>query len=152
MAAGLNRPGKSAGGAKAAVQLGIGLLALLRNEEVRRGLRGASAGLRKWADRRRVQLARTAREHRGPMVRLGERFGHASLERRIDSLAAVTPEITAVHPELASELHTAEVDLRRALNVAHRMPTAQRWRAQRAISGRLDEIEKSLVDAVLAPR
>jgi hypothetical protein len=151
VAAGLKGSAKSAGGAKAVVKLGIGLIALLQNEEVRRGLRGASAGLRRWADRRGVQLARTARERRGPMVRLGERFGHASLERRIDSLAAVVPEITAVRPELATELHTAEADLRRALNVAHRMPTAQRWRAQRAISGRLDEIEKSLVDAVLSP-
>ena len=37
------------------------------------------------------------------------------------------------------------------MSVAGRMPTAQRWRAQRAIAGRLDVIEKSLVDAVLSP-
>ena len=152
MAGGLKRSAKSAGKAKTVVQLGVGLVALLQNEEVRRALRGASAGLRKWADRRRGQLAPTAGDRRGPMVRLGERFGQASLERRLDSLASVAPEIAAVRPELAVELRTAEADLRRAVTVAGRMPTAQRWRAQRAIAGRLDVIEKSLVDAVLSPR
>jgi hypothetical protein len=49
------------------VQLGIALVALLQNEEVRRALRGASAGLRGWADRRRSQLALTASGRRGPL-------------------------------------------------------------------------------------
>ena len=145
MAAGLKR-------SKNVVRLGIGLLALLQNEEVRRGLRGASTGLRNWADRRRAHHAGTGHERRGPTARLSERFGQASLERRVDSLAAVIPEIASVRPDLAAALHTAEEDLRRAVNVAGRMPTAQRWRAQRAIGGRLDQIEKSLVDAVLSPR
>ena len=49
-------------------------------------------------DRRRGQLAPTAGDRRGPTVRLGERFGQASLERRLDSLASVVPEIAAVRP------------------------------------------------------
>ena len=101
---------------------------------------------------RRDQLAQTAHERRGPLARLDDRFGTGSLERRVDSIADVIPEITALRPELAAELRTAEADLRRAVNVAGRMPTAKRWRAQRAIGSQLDEIEKALIDAVLSPR
>jgi hypothetical protein len=140
------------GSVHTAVRLGIGLLAVLQNDEVRRALRGASGGLRQWAQRRRDQLALTAHERRVGRVRLNERFGHRSLERRVDSIADVIPEIAALRPELAAEFRTAEADLRRAINVAGRMPAAKRWRAQRAIGSQLDEIEKSLIDAVLSPR
>ena len=144
--------GRSRGSVQTAVRLGIGLVAVLQNDEVRRALRGASGGLRRWALGRRDQHALTAHERRGPLARLDDRFGTGSLERRVDSIADVIPEITALRPELAAEFRTAEGDLRRAVNVAGRMPAAKRWRAQRAIGSQLDEIEKSLIDAVLSPR
>ena len=83
---------------------------------------------------------------------LTDQFGQGSLERRVDSIADVIPDITTLRPELAAELRTAESDLRRAVYVTGQMPRAKRWRAQRAISAQLDQIEKSLIDAVLSPR
>jgi len=134
------------------MRLGVGLVALLQNEEVRRGLRGASVGLRQWADRRREQLARIDAQRLGPMARLSDKFGHGSLVRRIDSLATVIPEVTSVHPELAEDLRAAEADLRRAVNISAQMPMTKRWRVERTIDRRLDEIEKALIDAVLSSR
>ena len=125
---------------------------VLQNDEVRRALHGASGGLRQWANRQRDQLALTSHERRGPLDRLTDQFGQGSLERRVDSIADVIPDITTLRPELAAELRTAESDLRRAVYVTGQMPVAKRWRAQRAISAQLDVIEKSLIDAVLSPR
>jgi hypothetical protein len=134
------------------VRLGVGLVALLQNEEVRRGLRGASAGLREWADRRREQLARIDTQRLGPMARFSDKFGHGSLVRRIDSLTTVIPEVTSVHPGLADDLRVAEADLRRAVNISAQMPMTKRWRVERTIGRRLDEIETALIDAVLSSR
>ena len=91
-------------------------------------------------------------ERRGPLDRITDQFGQGSLERRVDSIADVIPDITTLRPELAAELRTAESDLRRAVYVTGQMPRTKRWRAQRAISAQLDQIEKSLIDAVLSPR
>ncbi|MGH9133410.1 MAG: hypothetical protein ACRDZZ_05700 [Ilumatobacteraceae bacterium] len=135
-----------------AVRLGVAVAALLQNEEVRRALGGASRTVRDWAQNRRDQRSDRTHGRQGPITRVSERFGQGALERRVDSLADVIPEIEAVSADLAANLHTVETDLRRALTVAGRMPTTPRWRAQREIVARLDKIEKSLIDVVLAPR
>jgi hypothetical protein len=142
----------SGGRVQKTVRLGLAVAALLQNDEVRRALRGASSSLRTWAQKRRTQLDERAHDRRGPLTRVTDTFGQGALERRVDSLVAVIPEIEPVDTTLAAELRATESDLRRAVTVAGRMPLAKRWRAQRGISSRLDEIERSLIDAVLSPR
>lgn len=139
------------GSAKAVGAIGIGLFKLLQNEDVRRQLGEASSTVRRWAQRRRDQ-AQMVGLPSPSRLSLNPRFGLRAMLRRLDSLAAVIPELATTNPTLAAELAQAEADLRRAVAVAGPLPTKQRWKVQREISKRLDKIELALVDAVLPPR
>lgn len=133
--------------AKTALTVGSALLTLLQNEDVRKSLSGASAGLRTWAKRTRARFDRT--EGHGARGPLRDRYGQGALLHRIDALAVVIPEFATLNPEFAAELRTAEVELRRAAFVAGQMPVTKRLPAQRSIAKRLDKLERALIGAVL---
>ena len=136
MAGGLNYKGLNA---KKASAVGVALITLLQNDDVRKALGGAGAGLTAWSKRTRARFDAPLRD----------RYGQGALLHRIDALATVIPEFATLDAEFAAELRTAEVELRRAAFVAGQMPVSKRVPAQRSIARRLDKLERALIDAVL---
>ena len=136
MAGGLNYKGLNA---KKASAVGVALITLLQNDDVRKALGGAGSGLTAWSKRTRARFD----------APLTDRYGQGALLHRIDALATVIPEFATLDAEFAAELRTAEVELRRAAFVAGQMPVSKRVPAQRSIARRLDKLERALIDAVL---
>ncbi|MFM2078420.1 MAG: hypothetical protein RJA49_2310 [Actinomycetota bacterium] len=117
---------------------------ILANEEVRRRLVAAPGVVLDWAGAQRAQ-------HRSKLDPT-QHFGQKSLQRRVDSLAAITERAfpTPGDPGRA-ELTNALEGLRVALAIAKPMPLVQRKKAHRRVDQQLDQLEAALVDAVLPP-
>jgi hypothetical protein len=119
---------------------------VLANEDVRRRLAAAPAGVMDWASARRASMKAAGGSSLDPR----NHFGHRSLERRIIALQA---NVDKAFPDPAqpgrAEVLVAVNGLRTALDVSERMPLVERTRAHSRISKELDGLEKAMVDAVL---
>ena len=139
MAGGLNYKGLNA---KKASAVGVALVArLLQNDDVRKALGGAGAGLTAWSKRTRARFDAPLSEP----VRPRRAAAAASTPFAADDPRG-SPTLDADSRQSCS---TAEVELRRAAFVAGEMPVSERVPAQRSIPRRLDKLEHALIDAVL---
>ena len=137
-----------------ATVVGATLIKLLQDEDFRRRMGEVSASARSWASRRKSQMAISSSSTAGP-TGIRSKFGQGALEKRVAGLRTMASNLGTSNPELTTQITSTADDLQRALAVTANMPPSTRWRAQRSIDKRLDEIEKALIDAMLpgpAPR
>jgi hypothetical protein len=119
---------------------------ILANEEVRRRLAHAPAGVIDWAKQKRSERRITG----GGRLGLADRFGHRGLERRVESIAgALGMAFPNAKDPGRVELTTAIERLRLGLAVAKPLPLVKRKQAQMRVEKELTALESSLVDAVL---
>jgi hypothetical protein len=133
--------------AKLATGALVVLQQVLANEEVRKALANAPRDVIRWATKKRDEYKASGTAGRFDPTK---RFGQKGLERRINSLFEVS---ASAFPERndpgRAELLDAIDRLRLALGVAAEMPLAKRKRAQARIGKQLDELEATMVDAIL---
>lgn len=85
-------------------------------------------------------------------MRLGEQFGQAKLERRIENLKASVATLSDGRPALAEALapvSDATAQIRVAVEVAGRLPIVKRKQAHLRIDRELDRLEEELFEAAL---
>ncbi|MEP7202315.1 MAG: hypothetical protein ABI894_06885 [Ilumatobacteraceae bacterium] len=133
--------------AKLATGAAVVLRQVLAHEEVRKVLANAPRDVISWASKKRLE--RRSSESAGRFDPT-QRFGHRGLERRIRSLDGVTERAFPNRTDLGrAELTEAIGRVSLALEVAEQMPLVRRRRAQARISKQLDEMESTIVNAVL---
>jgi len=132
--------------AKLATGALVVLQQVLANEEVRKALANAPRDVIRWATKKRDEYKAGGSGRLDPT----KRFGQKGLERRINSLFEVSASAFPDRNDPGrAELLDAIDRLRLALGVAAEMPLAKRKRAQARIGKQLDELEATMVDAIL---
>ncbi len=121
---------------------------VLRSEAVQRRLQEAPDAAVRWAQARRA--ARSADPNRSRRFDPSERFGQRGMERRVRLLEQSAATAFSTSPAgVPAEVTEAFASVRRALDVTRPLSLMKRNRSRARIARQLDELEDTLVEAVL---
>lgn len=137
-------------GGTAGLALGLALK-VLRSEAVQRRLQEAPDAAVRWAQARKA--ARAAEPDRPPRFDIAGRVGQRGLERRVRLLEQSAATAFSTSPDgVPPEVTDALASMRRALDVTRPLPVIKRTRSHIRVARQLDELEDTLIDAVLPRR
>ena len=136
MAGGLNYKGLNA---KKASAVGVALITLLQNDDVRKALGGAGAGLTAWSKRTRARFDAPLSDH----------TAKATLAAPHRRPRGGDPRFRDARCRIRGRAADGRGGASAGRVRGRQMPVSKRVPAQRSIARRLDKLEHALIDAVL---